>query len=185
MGKNKLIIWFSAWLAFMILLVLITQPDSRPSKFDEVSFQTTESAEIYFRNVRSLYYNFREEGGGTFDAYRLSALYEDTLAFGIRFVIYNSWRQNMAFIRVDTNYTKFLESDYLVSASANGDIDTIPAPDEYNESQYEFAKNIFLAARSKNRIGFPQKADTLWVSDSDMVSIRKTLRDYFKLIGKI
>lgn len=180
-----MIIWFSAWLALMILIVFLTQPDSRPSKFDEVSFDTTESAEIYFRNVRSLYYRFREEGGGAFDAYRFSALYEDTLAFGVRFVIYNSWRQNMAFIRLDTNYTKFLEHDFLVSASANGSIDSIPTPDEYNESQYEFAKNIFLAARSKNRIGFPKKGDTLWVSESEMASIRKTLRDYFKLIGKI
>ncbi|NEN22074.1 hypothetical protein G3O08_00970 [Cryomorpha ignava] len=185
MGKNKLIVWFSAWLAFMILVVFLTQPDSRPSKFDEVSFQTTESAELYFRNVRSFYYNFREEGGGAFDAYRFSALYEDTLSFGVRFVIYNSWRQNMAFVRVDTNYTKFAATDYLVSASANGDIDSIRPPDQYNESHYDFAKNVFLAARAKNRIGIPQKTDTLWVSESDMANIRQTLRDYFKLIGKI
>lgn len=185
MVNKKLMIWFSVWFAIMILIVFVTQPESRPSKFDVVSFETTESAELYFRNVRSFYYNFREEGGGNFDAYRFSALYEDTVSFGLKFVIYNSWRQNLSFIRIDTNYTKLSQPGYLVAASANGDIDSIAAPDDYNESQYAFAKNIFLAARAKKHIGYPQSNDTLWVSESDMVSIRKTLRDYFKLIGKI
>jgi len=185
MVKNKLIFWFLGWLIIMILLVVITQPESRPSKFDTINFDTTESAELYFKNVRSFFYSTEEEGEGTFNAYRLKAMYSDTEEFGIRFVIYNNWRQNMAFIRIDTNHTDFNNIEYLVSASANGETDTIFTPDLFNASQYRFAQSIFFAARNKKRIGIPQGNDTLWVSESQMVNLRKNLRDYFKLVGRL
>ena len=169
----------------MILLVVLTQPETRPSKFDVVNFDTTESAELYFKNVRSFFYSVSEEGEGVFNAYRLKAMYADTNEFGIRFVIYNNWRQNMAFIRIDTNHTDLSQIDYFVSASANDKTDTIFAPDLYNESQYEFARNIFFAARDKKQIGVAHENDTLWISPSQMVNLRKTLRDYFKLVGRL
>ncbi len=169
----------------MIIFIILSQPDSRPSKFDEISFNTTESAELYFKNVRSFYYNLDAEGEGTLNAYRLSALYEDTLTLGVRFIIYDHWRQNLAFIRVDTNYYNLSQTPYLLSASAKGNLDSISIPNQYNESQYMFARDIFFAARQRNRIGFPNKTDTLWLAESDLANIKKTLRDYFKLVGKI
>ena len=185
MVKNRLLYWFCAWLLIMLLLVVFTQPKSHTSKFDTLNFGTTESAELYFKNVRSFFYTMTEEGEGVFNAYRLRAMYADTETFGIRFVIYNNWRQNMIFIRVDTNNTDLSHIDYLVSASANGETDSIFTPDLYNESQYDFAKNIYFAARDKNRIGVPQENDTLWISESQMVTLRTTLRDYFKLVGRM
>ena len=185
MVKNKLIFWFFGWFLIMILLVFLSQPESRPSKFDTLNFDTTESAELYFKNVRSFFYSMSEEGEGVFNTYRLRAMYSDTAEFGIRFVIYNNWRQNMAFIRIDTNYTDLSHIAYLVSASANGETDSIFTPDLYNESQYDFAKNMYFAARDKNRIGIPHEKDTLWISESQMRSLRTTLRDYFKLVGRM
>lgn len=185
MVKNKLMLWFIGWFLIMILLAVIFQPESRPSKFDTLNFDTTESAELYFKNVRSFFYSLNEEGEGVFNAYRLNAMYADTEVFGIRFVIYNHWRQNMAFIRIDTNHTDLSHIEYLVSASANGEIDSIFTPDLYNESQYDFAKNIYFAARDKNRIGVPHENDTLWIPQSQMINLRTTLRDYFKLVGRL
>lgn len=185
MVKNNLIYWFIGWFLIMILLVVLTQPESRPTKFDTLNFDTTESAELYFKNVRSFYYTLTEEGEGVFNAYRLKAMYTDTEKFGIRFVIYSNWRQNMIFIRIDTNHTDLSHIAYFVSASANGETDSIFTPDLYNESQYIFAKNIFFAARDKNRIGIPSERDTLWISESQMVNLRTTLRDYFKLVGRL
>lgn len=185
MRKNKLIFWFLGWFTVMLLIGYLTQPDVYPSKLDVISFETSESAELYFKNVRSFYYDVSLEGEGVFDAYRLSALLEEKQEASLVFVIYNNWRQNLAFIRIDTSRLKTNPVNHLVSLSVDGTIDTLLLPDHINESQYTFAKNVYLATQRKNRIALITENDSLWISESGAVNLRKTLRDYFKLIDKL
>jgi len=185
MRKNKLIFWFIGWFIVMLLIGYLTQPDVYPSKLDIISFETSESAELYFKNVRAFYYEMSTEGEGVFDAYRLSASLDEKVDASLVFVIYNNWRHNLAFIRIDTNKLDNKRIDHLVSLSAEGKIDTLLLPEPLNESQYTFAKDVYLAAQSKNRIALITQNDSLWISESDAVNLRKTLRDYFKLIDKL
>ncbi len=184
MSKLKLSHWFGLWLALMLLIVMTTQPESRPDKLDSIDFQTTESAELYFRNVRAYHYLHKEEGGDIFDVYRLKSLYADTSQVALPFAIYNNWRANEAFIRLDTVH---LDKQWrVVVRDSLGIFSNIALPEMYNESQYTFAVEVY---RSLNR-EYPMAlindhGDTLRVEGDPRKYSLRTLTDYFKLVGKL
>ncbi len=185
MRKNKLIFWFIGWFIVMLIIGYLTQPEVYPSKLDIISFETTESAELYFKNVRAFYYEMSPEGEGVFEAYRLYASLDEKVDASLVFVIYNNWRHNLAFIRIDTNMLPTKRIDHVVSLSPEGAIDTLFLPEPINESQYNFAKEVYQATQRRNRIALISQNDSLWISESATGNLRKTLRDYFKLVGKL
>lgn len=168
----------------MVILALITLPDQRPDKLSEVSFQTTESAELYFKNVRAFYYLTREEAEGILYVYRLKSIFEDSLPT-LPFALYNNWRTNETFIRLDTGYLDLKSVEALILDSASTKSDTLFFPDPSNESQYIFARDVFRAIKEKERLGLMSRNEVAWITESQTSSIKRTLSDYFKLLDKI
>lgn len=184
MPKLKLSHWFGLWLALMLVIVMTTQPESRPDKLDSIDFQTTESAELYFRNVRAYHYLHKQEGGDIFDVYRLKSLYSDTLDLALPFAIYNNWRANEAFIRLDTVY---LDKQWSgVVRDSLGSIGNIALPEMYNESQYAFAVEVYRALSLEYPLALVSDVgDTLQLEGDPRKYSLRTLTDYFKLVGKL
>jgi hypothetical protein len=168
----------------MVAWVVLAQPKERPDKLDIISFQTTESAELYFRNMRAYHYLHKQEAGDIFDAYRLKSLYSDSMNVALPFVIYNNWRNNEAFIRLDTIYLdkrwKTLIHDSL------GNLKSTALPEMYNESQYQFAIKVYRALHGDHPAALlSNQGDTLWLEGEARKNSKRTLTDYFKLVGKL
>ncbi len=169
----------------MVILVVVTQPDERPEKIDIVGFDTTESAELYFKNMRSFYYSKSEEGGGIFEVYRYKAIFEDDMPT-VHFAIYNNWRTNEAFIRIDTAAFENGTVEALRIDSAEMVRRSIILPDFQNESQYAFARDIYKILERKERLGILYKDNTeVWLTESQVKSLKQCLKDYFRLVGKL
>lgn len=181
----KLVKWFAAWLIGMVILIALTQPDERSEKIDFIGFETTESAELYFKNMRSFYYTKSEEGGGIFEVYRYNAVFEDDMPT-VHFAIYNNWRANEAFIRIDTAAFKNREVDALRIDSSQVVKRNLALPGMQNESQYVFARDVFKSLRSKKRVGILYKdGREVWLTESQVKSLKQCLTDYFRLVGKL
>ncbi len=168
----------------MVVLVIATLPDQRPEKIDTVGFDTTESAELYFKNVRSFYYTKKEEGEGIFDVYRLNSLFSDSTAT-LPFAIYHNWRSNEGFIRLDTSRMAQGKYSAIQIDSSRIMIKQLDLPSMNNESQYLFAKEVYKALRDEKRISVVTENDSIEVGESTSISIERTLTDYFRLVGKI
>lgn len=185
--KFKLAHWFVIWLGTMFLLVVLTQPESRPDKLNNIDFSVTESAELYFRNVRSYHYLQSQEAGDIFDVYRLKSLFKpdaDSPSL-LPFTIYNNWRSNEAFIRLDTAFTA-KDAVALVADSAGVPSDRGPLPDATNEAQYLFAVNVYRALRDDLDLGLlTENADTVRIPEDRCKAAKQVLTDYFKLTGKL
>lgn len=178
---------FGVWLLAMVALIALTQPDERPDKLDTISFNTTESAEIYFRNVRAYHYSKVSEAGDIFDVYRLKSLFQEVDLPKVPLVIYHNWRSNEAFIRLDTNYINTSHPGLFIR-STDGAFSTLPFPEMDNESQYLFAANLFKAWRNGDEVGFkpfPEGADSLLITGDELKAVRSILSDYFRLTGKL
>lgn len=170
----------------MLVLVVVTQPDERPDKLVQIGFDTTESAELYFRNVRSYHYFHQQEGGDIFDVYRLKSLFEaaDRQPM-LPFVIYNNWRANEAFIRLDTSY-QHPTSFHTVIDSAGTLGRSVALPDLYNEAQFDYARAIYRALRDECEVGMASPGqDTLWLRGDERKATKRVLTDYFRLVGKL
>lgn len=168
----------------MAILAILTLPDERPDKLEQASFDTTESAELYFKNVRSFYYYSKEEAEGVLYVYRLKSIFSDTVPT-LPFALYNNWRTNETFIRLDSAYFHGKRFDAVIADSAGVVTDTIPFPKAYNESQYLFARDVFRAIEANRRLTVLFEENKSLVTESQVTSIKTTLKDYFKLLDKI
>jgi hypothetical protein len=92
MKIGGLLKWFLIWLFAMVVIIFFTLPNERPQKIDTVSFETTESAELYFKNVRAFYYSTHSEGHGVFEVYRLNSIFKDSANSYLPFALYSDWR---------------------------------------------------------------------------------------------
>jgi hypothetical protein len=176
--------WFFIWLAIMVVTVFLTLPDERPAKIDLVGFETTESSELYFKNVRSFYYETSEEGEGIFEVYRLASLFEAEGQI-LPFALYNNWRTNEAYVRLDTTFIKVSDYDFIIVDSASVTMDTLLFPQQNNESQYLFAKEVYKHLDAGRKVGFSKMDSADWMHESTAISVKRTLTDYFRLLDKI
>ena len=167
----------------MLLLVYFTLPEEREDKLENIGFSTSESAELYFKNVRSFYYQTSQEGEGHFEVYRLERLFEDTISPTLPFTLDNNWRQNQAFVRIDTTVVNRFEVNTLISKGDSIARFSLPGPD--NEVQFRFAREVYRAIEEGNQLGFEKGDSILWIGDTQRSAIKRSLNDYFKLIGKI
>jgi hypothetical protein len=174
---------FIIWLGVMLLIVFFTLPEEREDKLESISFSTTESAELYFKNVRSFYYQTAEEGEGHFEVYRLERLFEDESQPTVPFALYNNWRQNQAFVRLDTAALRRLKVEALITQGDSIRVLTLPGLE--NEDQFVFARSVFRAIERGERLGLESSGSTVWIEDTQRSAIKRSLNDYFKLIGKI
>jgi hypothetical protein len=168
----------------MLTIVLLTVPDERPDKIDTIGFATTESAELYFKNVRSFYYRHNSEAEGILEVYRLESIFKDSLP-SLPFAMYNNWRVNETFIRLDTAFINTKVFLAVVADSSRRKTDTINFPELSNESQYLFARDIYKALDNNEKLGLLGENEVIWLSETMNVSVKRTLTDYFRLLGKI
>ncbi|HKK38689.1 MAG TPA: hypothetical protein VJ949_04690 [Cryomorphaceae bacterium] len=172
------------WAIFMIVLILFTLPNERPEQIDTIGFSTTESAELYFKNVRSFYYRNNTEAEGILDVYRLESIFVDSLP-SLPFAMYNNWRTNETFIRLDTAFINTREVVAVIADSAGLKTDTIRFPEMSNESQYLFARDIYRALEEREKLGLATESEVIWLQESTNRSVKRTLTDYFRLLGKL
>ena len=99
--------------------------------------------------------------------------------------MYNNWRVNETFIRLDTAYLNSGRFSAVIADSSGIKADTIAFPRMTNESQYNFARDIYKALRDKEKLGLKSETDVIWLTESMNLSIKRTLTDYFRLLGKI
>lgn len=177
---------FILWLLAMLLLIVFTLPNERPDKLDNPQFGISESAQLYFNNVRSYYYNGAEEGDGMFRVYRIKSAGGSDALCGLSFSIYENWRSNEAFIRVDS--TRFPTGNWsaIIFEKPDETKSIIPAPEVYNESQLLFARDLYRQlCREYTNVHMLHAKDTCTLSAETVKAWRRTLSDYFKLTGAL
>lgn len=186
-NKNKLQILFVGWFLTMLILLIIFFPEDRPIRLNDVSFHVTEPEELFFKNVRSYYYEFEKREDANFHLYRIKSRNKDATQPNITFFIANNWLKDEAYIIAEPNSAvdtaKSLKVRYSVSRS-DWDTVSLNTPNSYNN--YLFAGKIYLAMTEDARFEILNNGETSKIfGPDDRPSVKKTLKDYFKLVGKM
>lgn len=185
---------FIAWFGLMVVVLAFTMPESRPIDLEEVSFQTTESSELYFKNVRSYFYEIWDDPKSGFVHYRIKSRNKDSLKPTINFLLLNNWRFDEAYIMAEGNDALSTLEGLTLSIATSEDSSSYTFDNFTNYEHWMLSGRIYMALRddrSRFWLSGPKsnasgrEALEVFTEGEDRKSLKKTLRDYFKLTGKI
>ena len=187
--KNKLIFWFGGWFVIMLILMALGAPDETRLNKTEVSFRTTESAELYFKNMRSFFYHIHEDKTSGFTIYRIKSRNQDSTVASLSYALVNNWRQDETYILTEPNPALHsLDDIHLEILFEDGSVylDSFYLADSYRH--YLIAEKVFNAVQQDSSIFhliYGEKKVEIWSKEDERKSIHRTLKDYFKLTGRI
>ncbi len=183
--KKYFLYWLGGMLGVVVLFIVF---GTKVKKIDlkSINFYSTESAELYFKNIRSFSYEREENEEARFILYRIKTREKDTLVPTINFMLVSNWLQDENYIIAEPWPNELLNLGIMWQSKDSSGVIELNNKDV--ESNYIFAATFYeqLAAESKfyylNDDGVKQE---LIFSEDQRKSLNKTLKDYFKLVGKI
>lgn len=181
--KNPLMRWFLFWLGLTLIALLlfgIFGPKGRSISIEEVSFQTNQSSELYFKNMRSYFYDMEEHKESDYLMYRLGSRALDSNK--LSFVILRNWKMSEAYILLESDIIEKENEEFLIETSS-GDTIRLKGPD--SESQYIFAAQLYSELSKGLSATIIQNEQRLDFTESELKSLKTSLKDYFKLVGKL
>lgn len=158
---------------FLAILVCVAACDPEKNKLldpNQISNKTSASSELYFRNVRSLYYATEELPDGK-RVYTLKGA-EGQTRFSIS--VLHDWRESRAYVILNTDF-----QDSLVVSSANTGL-----PISGNSAP----ENAMIATHVYNEIlqgreVVLKSGEKLFQNETQREVFRKSYYDYLRLVG--
>jgi hypothetical protein len=150
-------------------------------------FSTTAPSHIFFKNMRSSYYQATQQAGTKVDLYQLRKIKTDASVPLIYPVIADNWMKDEAYVLIQTNeYEKGFQSPLSVYWSSEKEEGVIEMKSPPNfEHQYAFALELEEALRKNYRLhvldGNGEEVAVFEAYDEKSVFLT-TLRDYKKLV---
>lgn len=187
MNNKKLKWFFLAWLIAMVVFAWASFPEHKPlKKSKEIAFRVLENEELYFKNVRSFYYDKEVREDAQFDLYRIRTRRKDSTVPTVNFVIVNNWRMDEAYVLAEQNFDAGDELLIRHRSAPDEPYDTLALNLSNNAEHYAFARAVYsaLAEEEQLEVMKGRRFYPLYQDGKELGSILKTLKDYFKLVGQ-
>ncbi len=151
------------------------------SKFQ---FQMGDDPELFFRNVRQIYYD-RSSPDGTWQAYRFGDRYTGNERPVILPVIVINWLHDEAYLLIESNDI-LSEEDYLqivVSEASMSTSDTLTLNERGRERMLEFGSRLYEALQANSKITVKSSGTfvPILTEEIDREAFRVTMADYYRL----
>lgn len=189
MRNNKNLKWFFlGWFVVMIFLALWTFPEHKPLRsIDLHPFHVQENEEIYFKNIRSFYYDFEHREDANFHIYRLKERAKDSLHPTLQFAIVNNWRNDEAYILTELPCINCAKGGLIFPTATT--VDTL-FPQLFNaEQHWELAVKTYEQLTQDQPILLltqeKQTAVQLFTNEEERLQTLRVLKDYFKLTSRL
>ena len=148
-----------------------------PEKFN---FEVRDDADLFFRNVRQIYYD-RSSPDGKWQAYRFGDRYTGQDRPMITPVIVIQWLKDEAYLLVESNPVLENEDTLIVTIEA----DTISLRERGRERMLQFVSQIYDGIQQKKKLQIKVNGAFLpfLTEDSDRESFRVVMGDFYRLTG--
>lgn len=172
---------------FVIIQLLIGCKIDRDKKVDRTKFQfeIRDDAELFFRNVRQIYYD-RSSPDGTWQAYRFSNQFGNDKPAIFPVIVIN-WLNDEAYLLIQSN--DLLSDEEFLSVVIN-DInlfktDTVTLNQRGRERMLEFGSRLYEAILSNHEIYVQIKDGFMPIlnQEEEREAFRITMSDFYRLTG--
>ncbi len=186
MDLKKYFFYWLAGMAVLVLLYIAFGPKAKKIDLKSINFYSTESAELYFKNIRSFSYEREENEEARFVLYRIKTREKDTLIPAINFMLVSNWLQDENYIITEPQPHDLLDSGLVWKNGEDSGLLSLSTKDA--EDHYIFSASFYEQLTAESQFYYldkSQKHQQLRFSEDQRKSLKKTLSDYFKLVGKI
>ena len=180
-------------IVFAVLLLLFSacKPISdKPVDKNNPKFSTTEDSELFFKNVRQVYYNLERQEQTKLDIYRHKKRQERSESPIINLAIAHNWRFDEAYLLIESNsyFRNFQDIQIHWKHEQSGETGIYFLEQKSNKNEYfRFASEIYASIIAKH---------TLWILDKktkipflenqeEREVFKTTMKDYYRLVGLI
>lgn len=184
--NSKLGKWLLRWFLVMILLIILIALLFPGKKIDlrDINFRTSASAKIYFKNMRSYFYDIEENDASNYKLYRINSREKDS-SKTFNFIIIDNWLIEETYIMLETSLVSFPDSSLQIKYIESDKEQYIQLNEAHNEANYIFAAQLFEPLTKKKQLYLYRLGEWIPFTQDEQKSLKKSLEDYFKLVGKI
>lgn len=176
-------------LGLLAMVLVACNPDKNTQiNQAEITFKTSDSSKLYFKNIRQSYYDFEEMEAAKLEIFRFKkrVLADDQPVINLSIV--NNWRYDEAYILLEPN--GFIQQDTLRIRWTNED-GLHNGSAEYakgNKTEIvKFADAIYQQIQNKSK--FEIEIEGAWkpIFDNTLAkeAFRITMFDYYKLVQRL
>lgn len=174
-----------AFISIVLGLSFLFAPQPKPVSIYDISFATTSSSKLYFKNVRSYYYDIIHDNKSRFTFYKLKRRSRDTLTPLVQFEIIDNPLADEAYLYAKINP---LNRDSLKLVTTHLDsIVKVKLSLMNNEAYYKLGAIVYRALIHNNPVYLTDGNDTikqLYTTKLENLNAEIVLEDYFKLVSK-
>ncbi|MFT7055159.1 MAG: hypothetical protein ACJAR3_000786 [Roseivirga sp.] len=153
-----------------------------------VTFKTSSSSKLYFKNIRQSYYDFEEMEVAKLEIFRLKKREQTEERPVINISIVNNWRYDEAYILLEPN--ALIQQNSLKLRWTNNESmesDTISFAQGNKSEILKFADLVYQQIQNKS--SFEIESNSIWLPFMDETPEREAFRitmfDYYKLVQRL
>jgi hypothetical protein len=186
-SEKNLIKYFFIGLAAFLGVLLVSGGGSSGLNQKEPSFERSSSGLIYFNNVRRYYYQATIDTASGYKINRFKKLYElDCNQPALRIFITENKNSSAFWLRFEPCDSLLIENDSFL----HFDNQQINIRKMNAEQSYHFGEFLFNTFTNNNyaseiAISCNEKKYALFADEKERKQALRTLKDYFKLVGRI
>lgn len=167
----------------MVVLLLAFAPEHRAVNYSIPEFRMAQPDQLYFKNIREYYYTKEVDEKSGYEILRLQSLWKDTAQTpAITFALIKNWRVDQAYVVAERRGELVFEKPISLTWKNKKEEGEINLDAFNNEAQFQFAGEVYTHLINGDELLF--EGEPLY-TERKRKSIIKTLKDYFRLVGKI
>ena len=175
------------FLLVVLLLPACQSDQTQTLSVDDIDFMTNDASELFFKNVRQSYYDKQEIKAAGMDIFRMSDRNKEADYPLIHLAIAYNWRNDQAFLMVEPN-GQITNPEAFELRSVNPlrqDTAVIQYSMGNMKDQVAFAHRLFQALSAEEQLLWQDGQALVPIFDKldDREVLRKTMLDYYKLVG--
>jgi len=172
-------------MGLVVILISLLEPKGKKINLQEVSFSTKEGSQLYFKNMRSFFYDKEVREDANFILYRIDSRELDSAENDLSFVLISNWLQSESYIMAESRFN-FNESWPLeIHWENKTDEGVLQLTEKDSYSNYVFAAQLYEQLTTGSALTLKFKEVKHSLTEKELKSLKKTLKDYFKLVGKL
>ena len=181
--KNELSRLFGYFLGAVVIFVFLFAlfgPQGKKINLKEIEFNTTNSSELYFKNIRSYFYEKEDKPDAKFILYRINSREKDSSKLKLQFLLVHNWLLNECYLISEPQ-----NSNLQVEWKYKDEFGTIELQGENNRAHFIFGAECFEQLDRGAQLWLIHSGKRISFTEEEKSSLKTSLKDYFKLVGKL
>ena len=158
-------------------------------KEKEIDFSTSDASELFFNNVRQIFYDLEEQESTNLKIYRIKTRTKDEDHPAINLALVNNWRFDEAYLLIEPvgvlNKKNEIEIQWHSANSDKSGSYTFKIRGSNKQDHVKFAGHIYESLRQKHQLHYQHRGESLPIlhTEREREAFRVSIEDYYRLIG--